>query len=85
MKPYIFSWVSPYLIREGKEIFRDSDRHSIETVTQSKNMLLNMNQCENDGRISQHVQDGGIKFDRVISIRVAKPLILFNILRAVVH
>ena len=38
-----------------------------------------------DFRISLQVQDRGIKNDRVNSIRVAKSMIFFNILRAVAH
>ena len=70
---------------KGDEIFRDCDRHIVETVTLSKYVKEYEQMRTRMDEFLSKFQGCGIKIDRVNSIRVAKPLILFNILRAVVR
>ena len=64
-------------------MFRDCDRHSAETVTLHIYVYEYELMWKQMGEFLSMFQDSGIKIDRVISIRVAKPLIFFTISRAV--
>ena len=64
---------------------KDCDRHSGETVTLIKYVTEYEQMWKRMGQFLSKFQGIGIKIDRVNSIGVAKPLIFFNILRAVVR
>ena len=70
---------------KGDEIFRHCDRHIVETVTLSKYVAEYEEMWTRMDEFLSKFQCSGIKIDRVYSIRVANPLIFFNILRAVVR
>ena len=65
------------------EIFRSFDDHSVETVNLSKYVAKYEQMWQFMAEFLTKFQDRGIKIARVNSIRVAKPLIFFDILRAV--
>ena len=64
---------------KGDEIFRACASHSFESVTLSKYAAEYQQNAKMYDRIPQQVQGCGIKIAIVNSIRVAKPLNLFNI------
>ena len=68
---------------KGDEIFRDCDSHSVETVSLSKYVTEYEQMWTLMVEFFSKFQGSGIKIDRVYLIRVAKPLIFTNILRAV--
>ena len=69
---------------KGYEIFPDRDRHSVETVILNKYVTEYEQMWKWIVEFLSKFQSSGIKIDRVNSIGVSKPLIFFNILRAVV-
>ena len=83
MTPLIFNWISPILLVKGDEIFRDYDRHTVETVILIKYVTEYEQMWKWMVEFLTRFQGRGVNIDRVNSIRVVKPLIFFNILRAV--
>ena len=67
------------------EIFRDCDRHSVETVTLSKYVIEYKQMRKWMVEFISKFQGSGIIIERVNSKRVAEPSIFFNILRALVR
>ena len=63
-------------------MFRNCDRHSVETVTMSKYVTEHGQMLKWMVEFLSKFQGSVIKIERVNSILVAKPLIFFNILRA---
>ena len=70
---------------KGDKIFRDCDRHIVETVTLIKYGTEYEQMWTRMVEFLSKFQGSGIQIDRDNSIRVAKTLICFNILRAVVY
>ena len=70
---------------KGDEIFGDSDSHRIETDTLCKYVTEYEQMWTWMDEFLSKFHGSGIKIDRVISIRVGKPLIFFNILCGVVR
>ena len=65
------------------EILWNCDRHSVGLVTLSKYVVEYEQMWKWLGEFFSKFQDSGIKIDKVNSIRVAKWIIFFNILRGI--
>ena len=63
----------------GDEIFRDFERHIVETVSPRKYVPEYEKMLKCIVEFLSKFQDRGTQIDRVNSIRLAKPLIFFNI------
>ena len=70
---------------KGDEIFGDSDSHRIETDTLRKYVTEYEQMWTWMDEFFSKFHGSGFKIDGVISVRVGKPLIFFNILCAVVR
>ena len=70
---------------KGDKLFRDCDRHIVETVTPIKYVTEYEQMWTRMDEFLSKFQGSGIKIHRANLIQVAKTFIYFNILRAIVR